>query len=60
VLILEKRQSGIESFAYTSLYDPILEYVAACWAPYKAGDINALGREENKAAKLANCRNDSN
>jgi hypothetical protein len=39
---------------------PILEYGAACWDSYREGQINALDRVQNKAAKFAHHRNDSN
>jgi hypothetical protein len=39
---------------------PILEYGAACWDPYRKGQINALDRVQNMAAKFAYHRNDSN
>ena len=38
---------------------PILEYGAACWNPYKEGQINALDRVQRKAAKFANLTNAS-
>ena len=31
---------------------PILEYGAACWDPYREGQISALDRVQNKAAKF--------
>jgi hypothetical protein len=31
----------------------ILEYEAACWDPYREGQINALGRVQKRAAKFA-------
>jgi hypothetical protein len=39
---------------------PILEYGAACWNPYRKGQINALDWVQNAAAKFAHHRNDSN
>jgi hypothetical protein len=39
---------------------PILEYEVACWDPYREGQINALDRVQNKAAKFAHHKNDSN
>jgi hypothetical protein len=39
---------------------PILECGAACWDPYKEGQINALDRVQKKAAKFAHHTNDSN
>jgi hypothetical protein len=58
--ILKKGNSNSKSLAYTSLVRPILEYGAACWDPYRKGLINALNRLQNKAAKFAHHRNDSN
>jgi hypothetical protein len=58
--ILKKRNIIIKSLAYISLVRPILEYGAACWDPYRKGQINALDRVINIAAKVAHHRNDSN
>jgi hypothetical protein len=44
-----------KSLAYTSLVRPILEYGAACSEPYRAYQISALDRVQNKAAKFAQC-----
>jgi len=35
-----------------SLVRPILEYGAACWDPYREGQISALDRVKKKAAKF--------
>jgi hypothetical protein len=35
-------------------------YTRACWDPYRKGQINALDRVQNAAAKFAHHRNDSN
>ena len=43
-----------------SLVYPILEYVAACWDPYREGQISALDRVQKKAAKFAHHTNSSN
>ena len=43
-----------------SLARPILEYGAACWDPYREGQISALDREQNKAAKFAHYTNRPN
>jgi hypothetical protein len=58
--ILKKGNSNTKSLAYTSLVRPILEYGAACWDPYRKGQINSLDRVLNMAAKFAHHRNDSN
>jgi hypothetical protein len=39
---------------------PILEYGAACWDSYRKGQINALDRIQNTAAKFSQDRIDSN
>jgi len=43
-----------------SLVRPILEYGAACWDPYREGQISALDRVQKKAAKLAHHTNSLN
>ena len=40
-----------------SLVRPILEYGAACWDPYREGQISALDRLQKKAAKFAHHTN---
>jgi len=50
MLILKKGNSNTKSLAYTTLVRPILEYGAACWDPYREGQIRALDRVQNKAA----------
>ena len=42
--ILKKGYSNTKSLAYMSLVRPILEYGAACWDPYREGQISALDR----------------
>ena len=42
--ILKKGNSSAKSLAYTTLVWPILEYGAACWDPYREGQIHALDR----------------
>jgi len=42
--ILKKGNGSAKSFAYTTLVCPILEYGAACWNPYREGQIHALDR----------------
>ena len=48
--ILKKGRSNTKSLAYTSLVRPILGYGAVCWDPFRDGQINALGRLQNKEA----------
>jgi hypothetical protein len=48
------------SIACMSLVLPILEYGAACWDPYREGQIIALDRVQKKAAKFAHHTNISN
>jgi len=43
-----------------SLVRPILEYGAACWDPYREGQISALDRVQKKAAKFAHHTNSPN
>jgi hypothetical protein len=58
--ILKKGNSSTKSLGYTTLVRPILEYGAACWDPYREGQIHALDRVQKKAAKFAYRRNESN
>jgi len=58
--ILKKGNSGTKSLACTTLVRPILEYGAACWDPYREGQIHALARVQKKAAKFAYHMNESN
>jgi hypothetical protein len=58
--ILKRENSNTKSLAYTSLVWPILEYGAACWNPYREGQMNVLDQVQNKAAKFEHYRNDSN
>ena len=43
-----------------SLVRPILEYGAACWDPYREGQISALDRVQKKAIKFAHRTNRPN
>ena len=43
-----------------SLVRPILEYGAACWDPYREGQVTALDRVQKKAAKFPHHTNSSN
>jgi len=58
--ILKKDNSNTKSLAYMSLVCPILEYGAACWDPYREGQIIALDRVQKKPAKLAHQTNSPN
>jgi hypothetical protein len=58
--ILKKGNSNTKRLAYMSLIRPILEYGAACWNPYREGQITAIGRVQKKAAKFAYHTNSSN
>ena len=49
--ILKKGNSNTKSLAYRSLVRPVLEYGAACWDPYREGQISALDKVQKKAAK---------
>jgi len=43
-----------------SLVLPILEHGAACWDPYREGQISSLDRVQKKAAKCAHHTNSPN
>jgi hypothetical protein len=58
--ILKRGNSNTKSLACTSLVRLILECGAACWDPYRKGQINALDRVQNTAAKFAHHRHGSN
>ena len=58
--ILKKGNSSTKSLSYTTLVRPILEYGAACWDPYREGQIQALDWVQKKAAKFAYNMNKSN
>jgi len=58
--ILKKDNSNTESLAYMSLVNPILEYVVACWDPYREGQIYALDKVQKKGAKFAHHTNSPN
>jgi len=57
--ILKKGNSSSKSLAYTTLVRPILEYGAACWDPYREGQIHALDMLQKKGAKCAHHTNES-
>jgi hypothetical protein len=56
--ILKNGNSNTQNLAYTSLVRPNLDYASSCWDPYREGEINALDRVQNKAAKFAHQRNE--
>jgi len=58
--ILKKGNSNTKSLAYMSLVRPILECGAACWDPYREGQIIALDMVQKKVAKFAYHTNSSN
>jgi len=58
--ILKKGNSNTKNLAYMSLVRPILEYGAACWDPYREGQISALDRVQKKANKFAHHKNSPN
>jgi hypothetical protein len=58
--ILKKGNSNTKSLAYASQVCPILEYGAACWDPYRKGQINTLDWVQNMVAKFAHHGHDLN
>ena len=58
--VIKKGNSSTKSLAYTTLVRPILEYGAACWDPYREGQIHALDRMRKTAAEFAHLANESN
>jgi hypothetical protein len=58
--ILKKGNSNSKRLAYMSLVHQILEYGAACWDPYREGQIRALYRVQKKGAKFAHHTNSPN
>jgi len=58
--ILKTGNSNTKSLAYMSRVRPILEYGAACWDPYREGQLSALNRVQKKAAKFAHYINRPN
>ena len=58
--IFRKGISSTKNLAYTTLVCPILEYGAACWDPYREGQVLALDRVQKKAAKFAYHTKESN
>jgi hypothetical protein len=58
--IIKKGKINSKILAYMSLVRPILEYGAACWDPYREGQIIALDSVQKKAAKFAHHTKSSN
>jgi len=58
--ILKKGNSNTKSLAYMSLVRPILDYGAACWDPYREGQISVLDRVQKITAKFAHHKNSPN
>jgi len=56
----KKGNSNTKRLSYMSLVRPILEFGAACWDPYREGQISALDRVQKKAAKFAHHTNSPN
>jgi len=50
--ILKMGNSNTKSLAYMSRVRPILECGAACWDPFRQGQISVLDRVQKKAAKF--------
>ena len=44
----------MKRLAYMKLVRLILEYGAVCWDPYREGQVSALNRVQERAAKFAN------
>jgi len=57
--ILKRRNNNTKRLAYTALVRAMLEYGAVCWYPYREGQVSALNRVQNRAAKFANNINES-
>jgi len=55
----QKGNNNTKRLAYTPLVRPILEVGAACWDPYREGQVSALNRVQKRAAKFANNINES-
>jgi len=59
-IIKKGNNNNTKSLAYMSLVRRILEHRAACWDPYREGQISALDRVQKKAAKFARHKNSPN
>ena len=55
--VLKEGNKNTKSLAHTSLLRPTFECGAACWNPYREGQINALESVHRKAAKFAKLTN---
>ena len=58
--IFKKGNSNTKSLAYMFHVHPILEYGAACWDPYREGQISAIDRVQKKAVNFAYQTNSAN
>jgi hypothetical protein len=58
--ILKNESCNTKNLAYTLLVHLSLEYGAACWNPYREGQVNVLDWVQNKAVKFVHQKNDSN
>jgi hypothetical protein len=59
MLVLKEGNRNTKRLANTSLARTILEYGAACWVPYREGQINALDRVQTRVAQFTNLTKDS-
>jgi hypothetical protein len=56
---INNNNNNTKRLCYTAQVRTILEYAAVCWAPYTEGQLSALSRVQQKAAKYANNVNES-
>jgi len=52
--IFKKGNNNTKHLPYTALVRLILEYGAACWDPYREGQVSALNPVQKRAAKFTN------
>ena len=59
--MLSKKETGIQkvSLHVIGTVRPVLEYGAACWDPYREGQIRALDRVQKEAVQFTNHTKDS-
>ena len=57
-VFLKKGNANAEGLACTSLVHPIVECGAACWGPFREGQMNALDRVHKNAVEFANLTSD--